>query len=146
MLLSEYMYYLKEGGVLYTITDVEDLANWHRSQLEEHPGFELLSEEELKDDPVVDAVYHSTEEGKKVERNHGKKYLYAARRKRDGECVESVLWSVCVRYQETMIDIRSIGQASITDTLLSQHYHKEKDDQAKHKRGGIHERRNCIMR
>ncbi|KAK8789263.1 hypothetical protein WA588_001148, partial [Blastocystis sp. NMH] len=83
VLLSEYMYYLKEGGILYTITDVEDLANWHRSQLEEHPGFELLSEEELKDDPVVDAVYHSTEEGKKVERNHGKKYLYAARRKRD---------------------------------------------------------------
>ena len=53
MLLSEYMYYLKEGGILYTITDVEDLANWHRSQLEEHPGFELLSEEELMDDPVV---------------------------------------------------------------------------------------------
>ena len=48
VLLSEYMYYLKEGGILYTITDVEDLANWHRSQLEEHPGFELLSEEELQ--------------------------------------------------------------------------------------------------
>jgi len=42
------MYYLKEGGILYTITDGEDLATWHRSQLEEHPGFELLSEEELK--------------------------------------------------------------------------------------------------
>ena len=108
MLLSEYMYYLKEGGILYTITDVEDLANWHRSQLEEHPGFELLSEEELKDDPVVDAVYHSTEEGKKVERNHGKKYLYAARRKRDGECVESVLWSFC--YDEPLCSLWSSNE------------------------------------
>lgn len=105
------MYYLKEGGILYTITDVEDLANWHRSQLEEHPGFELLSEEELKDDPVVDAVYHSTEEGKKVERNHGKKYLYAARRKREEECVESVLWSVCWE------SVEGIGWSSTMETI-----------------------------
>lgn len=41
------MYYLRPGGILYTITDVEDLANWHRDQLQEHPGFELLTEEEL---------------------------------------------------------------------------------------------------
>ncbi|KAK8813469.1 hypothetical protein WA556_000047, partial [Blastocystis sp. ATCC 50177/Nand II] len=76
VLLSEYMYYLRPGGILYTITDVEDLANWHHDQLQEHPGFELLTEEELKDDPVIDAVYHSTEEGKKVERNAGKKMLW----------------------------------------------------------------------
>ena len=63
------MYYLQPGGILYTITDVEDLALWHKKQLEDHPGFELLSEDELKGDSVVDAVYHSTEEGKKVERN-----------------------------------------------------------------------------
>lgn len=45
---------------------------------------------------MVDAVYHSTEEGKKVERNAGKKFLYAARRKRDEEMIQSVLdWSVC---------------------------------------------------
>ena len=80
------MYYLQPGGILYTITDVEDLANWHRDQLQMHPGFELLSEDELKDDPVVNAVYTSTEEGKKVERNSGSKYLYAARRKADIEC------------------------------------------------------------
>lgn len=40
---------------------------------------------------MVDAVYHSTEEGKKVERNAGKKYLYAARRKMDDELIQSVL-------------------------------------------------------
>ena len=101
VLLSEYMYYLKPNGILYTITDVEELSLWHKKQLEDHPGFELLTEEELvgmengsevqKDDPVVDAVYHSTEEGKKVERNAGKKFLYAARRKSDEELIQSVL-------------------------------------------------------
>lgn len=104
VLLSEYMYYLRPGGILYTITDVEDLANWHHDQLQEHPGFELLTEEELvgmvvrhkqqKDDPVIDAVYHSTEEGKKVERNAGKKMLWAARRKADSELIASVLCRV----------------------------------------------------
>lgn len=91
VLLSEYMYYLQPGGILYTITDVEDLANWHRDQLAMHPGFKLLTEEELKNDLVVDAVYHSTEEGKKVERNSGSKYLYAARRLPDEECIASTL-------------------------------------------------------
>ena len=67
------------------------MALWHKKQLEDHPGFELLSEDELKGDSVVDAVYHSTEEGKKVERNHGKKFLYAARRKANDECVDSML-------------------------------------------------------
>ena len=44
---------------------------------------------------MVDAVYHSTEEGKKVERNAGKKFLYAARRKRDEEMIQSVLdWTI----------------------------------------------------
>lgn len=50
---------------------------------------------------MVDAVYHSTEEGKKVERNAGKKFLYAARRKRDEEMIQSVLdWGVCCRNYE----------------------------------------------
>lgn len=47
VLLSEYMYYLKPNGILYTITDVEELSLWHKKQLEDHPGFELLTEEEL---------------------------------------------------------------------------------------------------
>lgn len=47
VLLSEYMYYLRPGGILYTITDVEELSEWHKNQLEEHPGFELLTEEQL---------------------------------------------------------------------------------------------------
>lgn len=40
---------------------------------------------------MIDAVYHSTEEGKKVERNAGKKFLYAARRKEDSEMIASVI-------------------------------------------------------
>ena len=47
VLLSEYMYYLKPNGVIYTITDVEDLSLWHKKQLEDLPGFELLTEDQL---------------------------------------------------------------------------------------------------
>ena len=44
---------------------------------------------------MIDAVYHSTEEGKKVERNAGKKMLWAGRRKADSELIPSVLSCVC---------------------------------------------------
>lgn len=43
---------------------------------------------------MIDAVYHSTEEGKKVERNAGKKMLWAARRKADSELIASALFGV----------------------------------------------------
>ena len=56
---------------------------------------------------MVDAVYHSTEEGKKVERNAGKKYLYAARRKMDDELIQSVL-DLHVFYQ-TIYRLQSIS-------------------------------------
>ena len=46
-------------------------------------------------DPLIDAVYYSTEEGKKVERNAGKKMLFVARRKRDEELEESIL-ELCI--------------------------------------------------
>lgn len=46
-LLSEYAYLLAPGGILYTITDVEDLHNWHVTKCEAHPCFTRLCEEEL---------------------------------------------------------------------------------------------------
>ena len=39
-LLAEYAYCLAVGGVLYTITDVPDLADWMRQKLDAHPLFE----------------------------------------------------------------------------------------------------------
>eukprot|EP00041_Stephanoeca_diplocostata_P024406 m.617810 g.617810 ORF g.617810 m.617810 type:complete len:278 (+) comp22522_c1_seq1:161-994(+) len=68
-LLSEYAYVLKEGGIVYTITDVVDMHTWMVSHLEAHPLFERLTDEEVSADPVVEKLYISTEEGKKVARN-----------------------------------------------------------------------------
>jgi tRNA (guanine-N7-)-methyltransferase len=73
-LLTEYAYFLKDGGKLYTITDVEDLHNWHVKHCRAHPMFRELSNEELEGDPCVKAMYNETEEGKKVERAGTKKY------------------------------------------------------------------------
>jgi len=38
---------LKFGGRLYTITDVEELNNWHVETLNSHPCFRRLAEEEI---------------------------------------------------------------------------------------------------
>ncbi|GMM29987.1 tRNA (guanine46-N7)-methyltransferase [Martiniozyma asiatica (nom. inval.)] len=79
-LLSEYAYVLKEGGIIYTITDVLDLHEWMKTHLQEHPLFERLSEEEEKNDKDVAIMTVATEEGKKVARNGGSKYIACFRR------------------------------------------------------------------
>lgn len=82
-LLAEYAFVLRPGGIVYTITDVKDLHEWMKSHLESFPLFEPVSEEDLRAEgkgPIVDAVYTSTEEGKKVERNKGDKWLACFRR------------------------------------------------------------------
>jgi len=82
-LLAEYAYILHPGGIVYTITDVHDLHVWMKTHLEEFPLFEPVSEEDLRAEgkgPIIDAVYTSTEEGKKVERNQGEKWFAGFRR------------------------------------------------------------------
>lgn len=74
-LLSEYAYVLKEGGVVYTITDVKDLHEWMVNHLEEHPLFERLSKEWEENDECVKIMRNATEEGKKVERKKGDKFV-----------------------------------------------------------------------
>ena len=73
-LLSEYAFFLKTGGKLYCITDVEELHNWHMDKCRSHPLFRELSDEEISADPCVKAMKNETEEGKKVERAGAKKY------------------------------------------------------------------------
>lgn len=83
-LLAEYAYVLRPGGIIYTITDVHDLHEWMKTHLEAFPLFESVTENELRQHghgPILDAVYHSTEEGRKVERNSGEKWLACFRRK-----------------------------------------------------------------
>ena len=79
-LLSEYAYALAVGGIVYTITDVEELGRWMAEKIEEHPMFERLTEEECKADPVVPLLFTGTEEGQKGERNEGNTFLNVFRR------------------------------------------------------------------
>lgn len=68
---------------MYTITDVRDLHDWMRSHFEAFPLFESVDETTLREEgkgPILDAVYTSTEEGKKVQRNKGEKWLACFRR------------------------------------------------------------------
>ncbi|KAI9839932.1 MAG: tRNA (guanine-N(7)-)-methyltransferase (tRNA(m7G46)-methyltransferase) [Sarea resinae] len=80
---SEYAYVLKPGGIVYTITDVEDLHKWMIQHFDLHPLFERISDEELEGDESVQIMKSETEEGKKVERNNGNKYVACFRRLED---------------------------------------------------------------
>ncbi|XP_055683658.1 tRNA (guanine-N(7)-)-methyltransferase [Lutzomyia longipalpis] len=79
-LLTEYSYFLKSGGMIYTITDVEDLHEWMVKHLSQHPNFQRIPLEELMDDPLVEKLYETSEEGIKVTRNKGSKFAAIFRR------------------------------------------------------------------
>lgn len=82
-LCSEYAYVLRPGGIVYTITDVKDLHEWMCSHFEKHPSFERVAEEEQEADECVTVMRTETEEGKKVERNKGEKFVALYRRRED---------------------------------------------------------------
>ncbi|KAI3951028.1 hypothetical protein MKW92_006912 [Papaver armeniacum] len=79
-LLDEYAYTLQVGGIIYTITDVEELGEWMKDCLARHPLFEAVPEKELDVDPVVKLLSSATEEGQKVARNGGQTFLAVYRR------------------------------------------------------------------
>jgi len=92
-LLSEYAYALREGGRLYTISDVKDLHNWMAAHGDAHHSFRRLTEAELAADPCVEVMRNATEEGKKVARGggdnrKGEKYIAAFVRVSDVEAVQ----------------------------------------------------------
>ncbi|KAL8983812.1 MAG: hypothetical protein Q9205_002049 [Flavoplaca limonia] len=80
---SEYAFAMKPGGVIYTITDVEDLHKWMVKHLEEHPSFLRVGKGEEAEDECVKTMMVETEEGKKVERNKGEKFVACFRRLED---------------------------------------------------------------
>ena len=80
---SEYAFVLREGGVVYTITDVEDLHAWMVEHFARSEGFERVPEEVVEGDACVRVMRMETEEGKKVERNGGRKFVALFRRKKD---------------------------------------------------------------
>lgn len=80
---SEYAYVMIPGGVVYTITDVEDLHKWMVEHFEAHAGFSRVSSREEDTDICVQVMRTETEEGKKVERNKGQKYVACFQRLKD---------------------------------------------------------------
>jgi tRNA (guanine-N7-)-methyltransferase len=68
---------------VYTITDVEDLHSWMVEHFVAHPSFERVQEEEQEKDVCVQVMRTETEEGKKVERNGGHKFVACFRRLED---------------------------------------------------------------
>ncbi|KAL2203040.1 hypothetical protein CC79DRAFT_1373184 [Sarocladium strictum] len=80
---SEYAFVLRPGGIVYTITDVEDLHLWMVQHLEAHPLFERVSKEDEAADECVEIMSTETEESKKVSRNKGNKYIALFRRRED---------------------------------------------------------------
>jgi tRNA (guanine-N7-)-methyltransferase len=87
-LVAEYAYVLRPGGIVYTITDVKDLHEWMVKYLSEFPLFERIEEDELVKagkGPIIQAMREDTEEGKKVTRNKGEKWLACFKRLEDPE-------------------------------------------------------------
>ena len=84
---AEYAFVTKPGGLVYTITDVEELSQWMAKHfVGEEAGdakelWERVSQEELDADPCVKIMSEETEESKKVTRNGGNKYIVVLRRK-----------------------------------------------------------------
>ncbi|XP_060765961.1 tRNA (guanine-N(7)-)-methyltransferase isoform X3 [Neoarius graeffei] len=76
-------FFMKGQGLVYTMTDVEEVHVWMVKHFTEHPLFSRVSEEELKDDIIVGRLGTCTEEGKKVQRNGGKNFLAVFRRVED---------------------------------------------------------------
>jgi len=74
-LVVEYAYLLKKGGRLYSITDVEDLHIWNLEKMDANKLFRKVDEKEFADDICVDLIMNETEEGKKVTKNGGKKFV-----------------------------------------------------------------------
>lgn len=91
---AEYAYVLRPGGVVYTITDVQDLHEWMCEHLSRHKSFERVAEDEYKSALVageeqsdenemckfVRTMMSGTEEGQKVTRNQGEKFVALFRR------------------------------------------------------------------
>ena len=71
------------GTLILNLTTVEDLHNWMVGHFEAHESFEELSREEVEGDKCVEVMRMETEEGKKVERNKGEKFVALFRRKAD---------------------------------------------------------------
>ncbi|KAL6718009.1 tRNA (guanine-N(7)-)-methyltransferase (tRNA(m7G46)-methyltransferase) [Lecanora helva] len=115
-LCAEYAYVLRPGGCVYTITDVEELALWMRERFREFggkgAGEKMFVEVEVPEEEregewiggdsggggeqrrevarLVRCIREETEEGKKVKRNGGMKFVSVWRRREDPKWPDEV--------------------------------------------------------
>lgn len=82
-LLAEYAYLMEEGGRVYIVTDVKDLFDWMVGHFEIHPLFSKLEDSEIKSDIIATKITECTEEGKKVTRTGGHKFITVFQRIKD---------------------------------------------------------------
>ena len=89
-LLHIYSYLLRPGGIIYTITDVEDLHLWTEFHCKNHPCFEqITSKINLTQDSCVQLMQTETEESKKVDREGREKYIGVFKRVENKDTVQS---------------------------------------------------------
>lgn len=70
-LAQEYAYWLKPGGLLYTVSDVEELESWMIDSLGKCPLFRRLSDEELEAEEhqaTLNIIVNSSEDAQRSER------------------------------------------------------------------------------
>ena len=79
-LTAEYAYILRPGGIVYTITDVRDLHEWMARYFDDSVLFQRIGDDEMNSDELAQCMRVETEEGKKVQRNGGEKFLACWRR------------------------------------------------------------------
>lgn len=81
-LLTEYSYFLAPGGMIYTISDVQDLHEWMATHLRQHPNFVEVPVDDamITSDPIMPKLYGTSEEGMKVTRNKGDKFVAVFKR------------------------------------------------------------------
>eukprot|EP01063_Lacrimia_lanifica_P024794 TRINITY_DN32637_c0_g1_i1.p1 TRINITY_DN32637_c0_g1~~TRINITY_DN32637_c0_g1_i1.p1 ORF type:complete len:267 (+),score=127.69 TRINITY_DN32637_c0_g1_i1:55-855(+) len=80
-LLHEYAYVLKDGGLLYTVTDVKELGEWNQGHLDASPLFERLSDEEVAANPFIDYVANASEDAVRTTKQNLSKYYSIHRKK-----------------------------------------------------------------
>ena len=80
LLLDYYAYLLKDGGLIYNVTDVKELYEWTVSQFDKHPLFQRLTENQVKLLPAVDLISNKTDEAQRVTRNNWNKHVCVYRR------------------------------------------------------------------
>ena len=89
-LLHIYSYLLRPGGIIYTITDVEDLHLWTKFHCEKHPCFEqVTSTTILAEDSCIQLMQTETEESKKVDREGREKYIGVYKRVKNKDTLQS---------------------------------------------------------